>query len=86
MTAIRFGLIILPFVVGWSLGAILDLRAIRHLKSSRTSDRIAAFVLGPLSGVRYTVDGYRYRGLSIACRVTGLALTVVMAGLLARRA
>jgi len=82
VSAIRLGLIVLPVLVGWIVGAILDLRAVRHLRSTRPSDRIAAFILGPLAGVRYTAEGYGYRGLSIGVRVAGLALTVLLAALL----
>ena len=83
VTAIRLVLIVLPVLAGWIVGAIFDLRAIRHLRSTRLSDRVAAFVLGPLAGVRYTAEGYGYRGLSIGARVAGLALTMVLAALLA---
>ncbi len=85
VTAIKLGLIVFPLVLGWCVGTVLDLRAIRHLRRSRPPDRIAAFLLGPLAGVRYTLEGYRYRGWSIAVRLIGLALTGLFVGLFGSR-
>ncbi len=79
MSAVRIGLILLPAVIGWLLGSYLDLRAVQHLRSARMADKVAAFVLGPMSGVRYRLDGFRYRGLGLACRFGGIALTAVCA-------
>ncbi len=79
MSAIRLGLILLPAVIGWLLGAYLDLRAVQHLRSARTADKVAAFMLGPLSGVRFRLEGFRYRGLGLACRFGGIVLTAVCA-------
>ena len=82
MTAARITVIVLPLLVGWLVSGYLQLRSVQHLRSASITDRVAAFVFGPLAGARFTLEGYRYRGLALAFFVGGLALTVLLAALL----
>ena len=82
MTAVRFSVIILPVLVGWLVSGYLQLRSVQHLRSVRFADRAAAFLFGPLAGVRFTLEGFRYRGLALASFFGGLVLTVLLAALL----
>ena len=82
MTAARFTVIVLPLLVGWLVSGYLQLRSVQHLRSVGFADRVAALVFGPLAGARFTLEGYRYRGLALASFVAGLALTALLAALL----
>ncbi len=82
MSAARIAVIVLPALAGWLLAGYFQLRAIWHLRTTRRADRAAAFLLGPLAGVRFRLEGFRYRGLAIASFAAGIALTAVLAALL----
>ena len=82
VSAVRIAVIALPAVFGWLLAGHFQLRSVQHLRSVRLADRVAAFLFGPLAGVRFGLEGFRYRALAIASFAAGVALTGLLASLL----
>ena len=79
---LRLFITLLPLALGWALAAVLQFKALDHLRSAKGWARLFAFVGGPFSASLYTLEGFRYRGLALLSFVLGIIGTVILAILL----
>jgi len=80
--SLRLFLTALPLLAGWTIGTVVEFKALDHLRNAAGWARWFAFLGGPFAGSLYTLEGFRYRGLALLSFLLGALGTVLLAVLL----